>query len=98
VVARPLTDLSGSLGGGPLVAFACGLSHDEAVELKPDYNTTTVEVDNTETCGTQDELLAVLGVRSLTSSLNSLVMWRHAPSPTRLGRQAAARSSPLCVA
>jgi serine protease inhibitor len=74
------------------------LWHDEAVEPKPDYSATAVDVDNTETCTTQDELLAVLAVHSPTSSLSSLVMWRHAPSPTRLGRQAAARSSPLCVA
>jgi hypothetical protein len=30
------------------------------MELKPDYNATAVEVDNAETCTTQDELLAVI--------------------------------------
>jgi hypothetical protein len=61
VVAHPLAHLSGSFGGGLLVAFACGVWwHDEAMELKPDYNATVVEVDNAETCTTQDELLAVI--------------------------------------
>jgi hypothetical protein len=48
VAARALADLSGS-GGGPLVAFACGVWHDEKVKLKPDYCAAAVEVYNAET-------------------------------------------------
>jgi serpin B len=48
LAARSLADLSGS-GGGPLVAFACGVWHDETVALKPDYRAAAVEVYNAET-------------------------------------------------
>ncbi|CAO2202892.1 unnamed protein product [Urochloa humidicola] len=44
---RALADRSGS--GGPLVAFACGVWHDEAAALKPDYRAAAVESYKAET-------------------------------------------------
>jgi serpin B len=52
VATCPLADPFGSSGVGPLVAFVCGMWHDETLALKPDYRTATVEVDNTETRAT----------------------------------------------
>ncbi|CAO2202893.1 unnamed protein product [Urochloa humidicola] len=41
VTDRALTDRSDS--GGPLVAFACGVWHDDTAALKPDYRAAAVE-------------------------------------------------------
>ncbi|CAO2192462.1 unnamed protein product [Urochloa humidicola] len=44
---RALADRSGS--GGPLVAIACGVWHDETAALKPDYRAAAVESYKAET-------------------------------------------------
>ena len=43
VAERTLADQSGSRGGGPLVAFTCGLWHEKTVALKPAYRAVAVE-------------------------------------------------------
>ena len=53
VAERTLADQSGSRGGGgggPLVAFACGLWHEKTVALKPAYRAVSVESYKAETC------------------------------------------------
>ena len=49
VAERTLADQSGSRGGGPLVAFACGLWHEKTVALKAAYRAVAVESYKAET-------------------------------------------------
>ncbi|CAL4900167.1 unnamed protein product [Urochloa decumbens] len=43
VSERALTDRSGSASGAPLVAFACGVWHEQTVALKPAYQAVAAE-------------------------------------------------------